>query len=221
MKNIVSFVEEKLAAFRKEEHKEKIASIRKLEEIRLSLQKELDNYINALYRKRDYIREAIAKKTQFKKFKISVFRQLFIPFRLRLLLSAPFIYSMIFPAIFLHIFVEIYHQIGFRLYGIPRVHAREHFIFDRQHLSYLNWFEKLNCGYCSYFNCLISYTREIAGRTERFWCPIKHAQRRKDPHDEYDTFFDYLDAEGFRKNHFELRRFEGLEEKKCFNPSKP
>lgn len=33
--------------------------------------------------------------------------------------------------------------------------------------------EKVNCVYCSYFNGLMSYLREIAGRTEQYWCPIR------------------------------------------------
>ena len=112
----------------------------------------------------------------------------------------------------MHVMLEIYHQVSFRLYRIPRVKASEYFIFDRKKLPYLNWFEKFNCFYCSYYNCLISYMREISGRTERFWCPIKHSKRMPDEHKHYDLFADYDDAENFRKNWEKLRKFE--EEKK-------
>jgi hypothetical protein len=44
--------------------------------------------------------------------------------------------------------------------------------FDRRKLAYLNAIEKLNCDYA---NGILTYAREIASRTEQFWCPIKHA----------------------------------------------
>ena len=34
-----------------------------------------------------------------------------------------------------------------------------------------------NCTYCSYGNGLLAYACETASRTERYWCPIKHARR--------------------------------------------
>jgi hypothetical protein len=54
---------------------------------------------------------------------------------------------------------------------------------------------------------LISYAREIVGKTERYWCPIKHAQKLKDPHGEYGKFCDYLEGKEFRKNWGKLRKF--------------
>ena len=65
--------------------------------------------------------------------------------------------------------------------------------------------EKLNCAYCSYANCLIAYVREIAARTEQYWCPIKHARRVIGSHPRYLKFDDYGDAEGFRKHAAGLR----------------
>jgi hypothetical protein len=35
--------------------------------------------------------------------------------------------------------------------------------------------EKINCAYCSYANGAIASVREMASRTEIYWCPIKHA----------------------------------------------
>jgi uncharacterized Fe-S cluster-containing radical SAM superfamily protein len=52
----------------------------------------------------------------------------------------------------------------------------------------------LYCGYC---NGLIGYVQEVAGRTEAFWCPIKHAARVGAHHSYYAQFVDYGDAEGF------------------------
>jgi hypothetical protein len=114
---------------------------------------------------------------------------------------------MIIPAVILDICLEIYHRICFPLYWIELVKRSDYFIFDRHHLSYLNWIEKLNCLYCSYFNNLVAYTREIAWRTEKYWCPIKHAQRRHWAHDYYEWFTDYLDWEKYRKNIEKIRCF--------------
>jgi hypothetical protein len=46
---------------------------------------------------------------------------------------------------------------------------------DRQRLGHLNAIEKLNCIYCGYANGVIAFAREVARRTEQYWCPIKHA----------------------------------------------
>jgi hypothetical protein len=102
----------------------------------------------------------------------------------------PFIYGMIVPAIVWNLGLEIYHQICFRLYGIPLVDAEKYFIYDRQLMSYLNWWEKINCYYCSYVNNLISYSSEIGGRTERYWCPIKYFRRVNNAHSQYPKFID-------------------------------
>jgi hypothetical protein len=128
-------------------------------------------------------------------------------------LSVPFIYGMIIPAIFMHICIEIYHQICFRLYRIPLVSSREYFAFDRMYLPQLNLFEKVNCLYCSYFNCLVAYVQEIAGRTERFWCPIKHAKKMKAVHNQYSHFFEYSDGKSLRENWEQLQQFEEFQKK--------
>jgi hypothetical protein len=92
-------------------------------------------------------------------------------------LTAPVIYVVIVPLVLLDLFVTIYQRVCFPVYGIPKVNRGDYLIFDRHHLAYLNALEKLNCAYCSYANGLIAYVREIAGRTEQYWCPIKHARR--------------------------------------------
>jgi len=185
----------------------KIKNIEKLKQnIIFKLNKEITN----LYAKKDFIAKVWNNKEKLKLQKVSLLRKILknsLATNLRLFFSIPFIYSMIFPAIILHIMIEIYHQICFRLYSIPLVKVKEYFIFDRNFLPYLNWFEKFNCFYCSYFNCLISYTKEIAGRTERYWCPIKYSKILKDPHSNYDNFIDYSDGKGLRKKWQELRKF--------------
>jgi hypothetical protein len=121
------------------------------------------------------------------------------------IVTAPVIYAMIVPFALLDLFVTVYQAVCFPVYGIPKVKRADYFAFDRGHLAYLNALEKLNCAYCSYANCLIAYVREIAARTEQYWCPIKHARRVTGSHERYMRFDDYGDAEGYQKRAEELR----------------
>jgi len=118
---------------------------------------------------------------------------------LRYTISAPFIYSMFIPAIILDMFVEIYQNVCFRLYKIPLVKRKDYFTFERTRLPYLNPIEKANCFYCNYFNGLIAYVREIAGRTELYWCPLQNKQFHSQAHEHYEKFAPYGDAEEFGK----------------------
>ncbi|MFH1826863.1 MAG: hypothetical protein ABH812_00310 [bacterium] len=144
--------------------------------------------------------------------KIKIPKQSFINWRY--LLSAPFIYGMIIPAIIWHISIEIYHQVCFRLYGIPLVDFRKFSIYDRQLLSWLNIWQKINCIYCSYINNLIRYSVEIGGRTERYWCPIKYYRRVNNAHSQYSKFVKPDDPAKLRHQWEELRDFSDLENKK-------
>lgn len=125
--------------------------------------------------------------------------------RVRHILSAPIIYSVIIPLVLMDIFVSFYQATCFRLYGIPRVKRSDHIILDRHKLDYLNGLEKLNCLYCGYGNGLISYFREIFARTEQYWCPIKHAQRTFAMHGRTEKFADYGDARTYRQQLQKLR----------------
>jgi hypothetical protein len=119
---------------------------------------------------------------------------------LLVILTSPVIYSLIVPFALLDLFVAIYQLICFPIYGIPLVRRRDHFVFDRQYLAYLNALEKLNCLFCSYCNGVVAYVREVASRTEQYWCPIKHARRLIGAHARYAAFADYGDAEAFGKS---------------------
>ncbi|MDH4107190.1 MAG: hypothetical protein OEW35_02640 [Gammaproteobacteria bacterium] len=123
----------------------------------------------------------------------------------RNVVSAPFIYMMIVPFAFLDLFVSVYQGICFPLYRIAKVARSEYIVVDRHQLPYLNLAEKLNCVYCGYVGGLISYTAEIASRTELYWCPIKHARKVMNPHRRYAAFADFGDAEGYRMRLDELR----------------
>ncbi len=122
------------------------------------------------------------------------------------LLSGPFIYGLIIPLLIFDIGISVYQSVCFRLYGVPRVKRSNHVVFDHQHLAYLNIFEKFHCLYCGYATGLISYAREIAARTEQYWCPIKHAHKLVDVHHRYADFLDFGNAEGYQKNMDEIRK---------------
>jgi len=113
-------------------------------------------------------------------------------------LSSPMIYSLAIPFMLLDLWVSLYQAICFRAYRIPRVRRSGYIAFDRERLGYLNWVEALNCAYCGYVNGVAAYVREVAGRTEQYWCPIKHAVPISDPHQRYYGFLEFGDAEGYR-----------------------
>ena len=50
-----------------------------------------------------------------------------------------------------------------------------------------------------HFPRAVAFVREVASRTEVYWCPIKHARRVLGPHPHYQGFADFGDAEGFRE----------------------
>jgi hypothetical protein len=128
------------------------------------------------------------------------------------LLTAPFIWFMLIPALFLDLSVTAFQATCFRIYGIPRVKRSRYIVIDRHSLAYLNIIEKINCMYCGYFNGLVAYVQEVAARTEQFWCPIKHARRLAAMHSRYGKFVEYGDAEGYRRHQEEVRRaFADLE----------
>ena len=93
----------------------------------------------------------------------------------------------------------MYQQTAMRLYRIPLVKRSDYITLERKHLDYLNWVEKLNCIYCSYVNWLFAYAVEIAWRTEKYWCPIKHAKKMTSSHNWEKYFADYGDADWFKE----------------------
>ncbi len=121
-------------------------------------------------------------------------------------ITAPVIYALIVPLVLLDLFVSLFQAVCFPVYGIAKVRRGDYLIFDHHHLAYLNALEKLNCAYCSYANGLVAYAREIAARTEEYWCPIKHARRAIGTHARYAGFEDYGDAEAFRRDLGEHRQ---------------
>ncbi len=119
--------------------------------------------------------------------------------------TIPFIWAMIIPAFIVDIFSTIYQAVCFPIYKIPKVKRSDYVIVDRYNLFYLDRVEKVNCWYCEYFNGVITYVREIAARTEQYWCPIKHSKGLKDKHSRYELFFDFGDYMKYREE-LESRR---------------
>ena len=142
---------------------------------------------------------------QQKRYKIGLFRFL-LRSNLLDIITAPVIYIGWVPFLLMDLFVTVYQIICFLVYRIPKVKRSDYLVFDREDLPYLNLIEKFNCFYCSYGNGVAAYTREVASRTEQYWCPIKHARRIKAAHERYPRFFDHGDAEAFRQGLNRLRR---------------
>jgi len=151
------------------------------------------------------------KKKELKKYKKSILSSIFTT-GFREILSIPFIYAMILPAFVLDICLFIYQQTALRLYGIPLVKRSDYIVFDRKKLPYLNFLQKINCIYCSYFNWLMQYAVEVAWRTEKYWCPIKHAKKKYWEHNWEIYFADYWDAQWFKKTFCNVKEFYKKEE---------
>jgi hypothetical protein len=114
------------------------------------------------------------------------------------LLISPAIYVLIVPFALLDLAVALYQSVCFPVWGMARVRRADYIAMDRHRLAYLNGIEKLNCVYCGYANGLIALVREVAIRTEQYWCPIRHALRVKGAHPRQRRFAEYGAAEEFR-----------------------
>ena len=170
--------------------------------------------IQELQKKQDeFFYEVIRKKVRFEhevrkrhKALAQTIRRYLVDAAFLNILTAPVIWFCLIPGVFLDLTLTVYQTICFPIYKIPKVKRSDYIVLDRQYLSYLNGIEKFNCLYCSYFNGLLSYVREVVARTEQYWCPIKHARKLKTVHPRYKKFFDYGDGEGYRKNLEKVRR---------------
>ncbi|GFE61253.1 hypothetical protein [Geobacter sp. AOG2] len=183
---------------------ELIEKIRGLEEeLEVELRAKREQFQFIIEEKRVRFAEEVAR--QQRRLKTGLFRYL-IESRPLNVLTAPIIYAGFVPFLLLDLFLSIYQAVCFPVYGIPKVKRSEYLLFDREDLPYLNIIEKINCFYCSYGNGLAAYFREIAARTEQYWCPIKHARRIRAAHGRYPRFFEYGDAESYCKGLERLRK---------------
>jgi hypothetical protein len=55
---------------------------------------------------------------------------------------------------------------------------------------------------------VISYAQEVAGRTEQYWCPVKHAAKLKNPHSRYNNFIEHGDAKAYEENFVKMRNIK-------------
>ena len=95
------------------------------------------------------------------------------------LISAPLIWLPFFPILLLDILVTIYQAICFPIYKIEKVNRDTYIlIMDRAKLEYLSPLEKVSCMYCGYVNGFLLYAKEIAGRTEKYWCGVMHESKQ-------------------------------------------
>ena len=121
------------------------------------------------------------------------------------IISMPFIWAPLFSILVLDVFLEIYHHICFPLYGITQVKRYEFIqIRDRNKLRYLNRFEKIGCMYCGYVNGFLLYAKEIAGRTEKYWCGIMHEKKpgfKIQSHQVKQDFAEFGNEEDFKKKY--------------------
>lgn len=182
---------------------ELVVKIKALEDdLEAELARQRESFAFHIENKRVVFEEEIARR--HRQMKVRVLRYL-AEARPLSMITAPVIYAVIVPLVLLDVFLSIYQAICFPAYGIKKVHRADYFAFDRASLQYLNAIEKLNCAYCSYANGLIAYAREIAARTEQYWCPIKHSRRVLGAHSRYRDFTDFGDAAAFRKESDALR----------------
>lgn len=189
------------------------AQIKTLEdELMEELRKKQDEFFYTLEDKKVKFEESVIKEGRAK---IESSIKYLSSFPVLAIFTMPFIWSMMIPALLADIFVTVYQSVCFPIYKIPKVKRGDYVVMDRYNLFYLDRVEKINCLYCEYFNGVIGYTREVAARTEQFWCPIKHSKPQIDMHSRYDKFFDFGDFDTYRKELKERRsNFNDLEQNK-------
>lgn len=149
-------------------------------------------------------------RKQNKRLRLPAWRYV-VPQSVKHLISIPFIYMMIVPAVTLDLFITVYQTVAFPLYGIPKVKRKEYIVYDRRFLDYLNVIQKVHCLYCSYVNGLFAYAVEIGARTERYWCPIKAASKPRAYHGWYPDYADYGDPNGWSCKFNDRKAFETKE----------
>ena len=136
-------------------------------------------------------------------------------------LTAPIIYGMAIPLVLFDFCVTLFQWTCFPIYGIARAKRSDYIVIDRQHLGYLNAVERFHCTYCAYVNGLFAYACEIAGRTEQYFCPIKHARKILGTHARYARFLNYGDAANYHARLEEFRAALASERERSASPSDP
>jgi hypothetical protein len=120
------------------------------------------------------------------------------PMKARFVLTIPFVYLGLLPFLLLDGFLALYQTICFGAWEVPRVDRADYLLFDRAHLPHLDWHQRVNCRYCSYANGLAACFREVAARSEQYWCPVQHRTFPPAPHSRYHRFVPYGDAHAYQ-----------------------
>jgi hypothetical protein len=119
-------------------------------------------------------------------------------------LTAPIIYGMSTPLVFIDVCITVYQATCFPIYGILKVKREDYIVMDHRHLAYLNSFEKAHCMYCAYASGVLAMAVEVTSRTEQYFCPIKHARNILGSTPRYARYLGYGEAEDF---HIKLEQF--------------
>ncbi len=181
-----------------------LEEIRQLEEsvVRQLKQKESELLYSVKNRKVIFEKEVLKRHRALK---VSIHRFL-MESSIPSLLVSPVVYSMMIPAVLLDLFTSFYQWVCFPVYRIPKVKRSDYIVLDRHRLRYLNLIERINCDYCAYFNGLIAYVREVASRTELYFCPIRHALTAKGQHHRHADFLPFGDPTDYHAKLEQLRQ---------------
>lgn len=184
--------------------RELLSEINRLEdELRTTLNQQQSSILFQINGKKIEFEQSV--RQAHRKLKTNIFRWL-VTYRPQNLITGPIIYSMIIPLVITDVFVSFYQLTCFPIYGIKKVRRSNYMIFDRHHLSYLNFIEKFHCNYCAYANGLVAYVTEIIARTEQYFCPIKHARKVIGTHRRYAEFMEYGEPVNFAQKQEEYRQ---------------
>ena len=117
----------------------------------------------------------------------------------------PLIFSIFLPIVILDFWIELYHRTCFPICKVSVVKRKDYIKFDRFKLSYLNQRQKVYCAYCSYVNGVFNYWVEIAGKTESYWCGIRHEEKEGFKEPKYHkNFAKYNDEKNFKEKYCKL-----------------
>lgn len=99
------------------------------------------------------------------------------------MLTAPFIYGMVIPLVFIDLCTTMYQSVCFPIYGIPKV-PRKKYVSAAHRGKGTMWLDRVHCAYCTYANSVCAYLRAVLIETEKYWCPIKYSLQsgKKSPH---------------------------------------
>lgn len=113
------------------------------------------------------------------------------------ILTGPIIYSMVVPLLFLDLSISLYQSICFPVYKVAKVSRRDFIIFDRQELKYLDWISKFHCTYCAYGVGVVAFAGAVIGKTEAYFCPIKHKAHHRPSTPALPQYLEYAEPPGF------------------------